>query len=137
MQRAVAVELEQLAHTLLLRKWAARAGLVTEGGEVLALRGLAHESREALREATEASEPSSRAVDEGEDPGDEALPEGLVAHIVVESVDEHRWIYADVGSVRLLVRLSATAHESEATEWLTQALKHRGISVEHEPAQRE
>ena len=137
MQRAIATELEALASALLERKWAARVGLVTEGGEVLALAGEARAGAGAEAWRRAAPLQPENAVEEGDDGGDEPLPEGLTALIVVESVDDQRWIYADVGSVRLLARLTEPAHESEATEWLTQALRHRGISVEHEPAQRE
>lgn len=129
MQRAIANELETLGAALLERKWAARVGLVTEGGEVVAIAGEKARTRGA---------PAS--ISEGPDDEPEAhepLPDGLTALVVVASVDEQRWIYADVGSVRLLARLAEPAHEPEATAWLTQALERRGISVEHEPAQRE
>lgn len=134
MQRTIATELEALAQTLLARAYIARAGLVTDAGEVLWLQRATSDA--APSEAAEAPRATS---DEGgaSDDEREPLPEDLHAVVLVEAVDDERWLYADVGGVRLLGRLRDAGCEAEAAALVCDALRGLGVAVEEEPARTE
>jgi hypothetical protein len=121
MSRALVVRIEALASELVQRRWAARAALVSDDGEVLVL-------------CTSRSATSERGRgDVGDDEASVPLDAGdFVAQIAVETVDEQTWIYVDLGTMRLIARLVRAAHGAPASAWLASALRRLGVTVEPE-----
>jgi hypothetical protein len=115
-------ELETLAVELVQRRWAARAGLVSDEGVVL-----------SLCSARTPGERGSFALGAPETPESN----DIVARMLVEALDEHIWIYVDFGSLRLVARLARAGYAGAATAWLAGDLRRLGVTVERETLARD
>jgi hypothetical protein len=114
-------EIESLATELVQRRWAARAAVVTDGAGVVSL--------------CIARAPAHGHARNGDDPraGNAEGSGDRVARMVVESLDEQSWIYVDLGTARLVARLTRATTAAAATSWLIGELARLGVTVEREP----
>jgi hypothetical protein len=113
--------LESLAAALVERRWAQRAALVSDRGEVLTLRVARPPSGPQVASEPEASggtEPTSGAV---------------IARLVVAGLGEQRWLYADLGTIRLVALLAGSGQPATVTGWLAGQLRRLGVTVERAP----
>jgi hypothetical protein len=115
--RALLTDLEALALALIHRRWVARAALVSDTGEVLAI------CSGGDRVDTERATDRAGGI----------APGAVIARIAVETLEEQSWIYVDLGGLRLLAALVRPAQAPTATAWIATELRRLGVTVEREP----
>jgi hypothetical protein len=125
MANPLLAELEAVVSQLIQRRWVARAALVSDAGDVLAM----YSSRAAI--------PSDHDADADVGEGGRGAAPSIdmangVARLVVERLDDQSWIYVDLGVMRLVARLIRTTFAGSATTWLARELGRIGFTVERE-----
>jgi hypothetical protein len=119
MNGALNTEIEWVMTQMVHRGWATRSAVVSSSGQVLAL----------------CSAESIRSINSDEELPPEHSPSPdrtLVARLAVELLDGERWLYVDLGSVRMMARLSRETRADAVVSWLAAELRRIGITVERE-----
>lgn len=114
-------ELESFATTMQRRGWIARAAVVSEVAGVISLCANAP-----------ASEPRGEAPD-----GVASTPAAIVAHLAVVDVDDARWLYVDLGTLRWMARVKPAQDASHPVTWLTLELQKLGVTVQRDASAQE